>query len=80
MNLDLLDGDAEITDGIRVIVTPGHSPGSQAVLVDTESGLFVIAGDTIAHYVNMEVPKGDFLLARAALRRPAGSTTRAWTG
>jgi N-acyl homoserine lactone hydrolase len=59
MNLDLLDGDAEITDGIRVIVTPGHSPGSQAVLVDTEGGLFVLAGDTIAHYVNMEVPKGD---------------------
>ncbi len=59
MELDLLDGDAEITDGIRVIVTPGHSPGSQAVLVDTESGLFVLAGDTIAHYVNMDVPKGD---------------------
>jgi N-acyl homoserine lactone hydrolase len=59
MNLDPLDGDAEITDGIRVMVTPGHSPGSQAVLIDTESGLFVLAGDTIAHYVNMEVPKGD---------------------
>ncbi|MBN1628126.1 MAG: N-acyl homoserine lactonase family protein [Thermoleophilia bacterium] len=62
MNLDLLDGDAEITDGIRVIVTPGHSPGSQAVLVDTEGGLFVLAGDTIAHYLNMEVPKGDSFL------------------
>jgi N-acyl homoserine lactone hydrolase len=58
MNLDVIDGDAEITDGIRVIVTPGHSPGSQAVLVDTEGGLFVLAGDTIAHYVNMDVPKG----------------------
>jgi N-acyl homoserine lactone hydrolase len=56
--LELLDGDTEITDGIRVIVTPGHSPGSQAVLVDTESGLFILAGDTIAHYVNMEVPEG----------------------
>ena len=60
--LDLLDGDAEITDGIRVIVTPGHSPGSQAVLVDTEGGLFVLAGDTIVHYVNMEVPKGESFL------------------
>jgi N-acyl homoserine lactone hydrolase len=46
--LELLDGDTEITDGIRVIVTP----------VDTESGLFILAGDTIAHYINMEVPKG----------------------
>ena len=60
--LELLDGDTEITDGIRVIVTPGHSPGSQAVLVDTENGLFVLAGDTIAHYVNMEVPKGESFL------------------
>ena len=56
---DFLDGDADIADGVRVIVTPGHSPGSQAVLVDTEGGLFILAGDTIAHYVNMEVPKGD---------------------
>ncbi|NLE09920.1 MAG: N-acyl homoserine lactonase family protein [Actinobacteria bacterium] len=58
MELDLLDGDAEIVDGIRVITTPGHSPGCQAVLVDTEKGLFVLAGDTIAHYVNMDVPEG----------------------
>jgi N-acyl homoserine lactone hydrolase len=58
MNLDVIDGDTEIADGIRVIVTPGHSPGSQAVLVDTEGGLFVLAGDTIAHYVNMDVPAG----------------------
>ncbi len=58
MNLDVVDGDLEITEGIRVIVTPGHSPGSQAVLVDTDGGLFVLAGDTIAHYVNMDVPAG----------------------
>jgi glyoxylase-like metal-dependent hydrolase (beta-lactamase superfamily II) len=58
MDLDVVDGDREITDGIRVIVTPGHSPGSQAVLIDTESGLHVIAGDTIAHYINMDVPEG----------------------
>ena len=36
MELDLIDGDAEIVDGMRVTPTPGHSPGSQAVLVDTE--------------------------------------------
>lgn len=58
MNLELLDGDTEVADGIRVILTPGHSPGSQAVLVDTVDGLYVLAGDTIAHYVNMDVPKG----------------------
>ena len=38
-------------------MTPGHSPGSQAVLVDTEKGLHVIAGDTVTHHLNMDVPK-----------------------
>jgi glyoxylase-like metal-dependent hydrolase (beta-lactamase superfamily II) len=56
---ELLEGDAEIVPGVRVVLTPGHSPGSQAVLVDTEEGLYVIAGDTITHHVNMDVPVGD---------------------
>lgn len=62
MNLEFLHGDAEITQGVRVILTPGHSPGSQAVLIDTAGGLYAIAGDTITHYINMDVPKGDSYL------------------
>jgi len=58
MDLELLEGDAEITEGVRTVVTSGHSPGSQAVLVDTSGGLYVIAGDTITHYLNMDVPEG----------------------
>lgn len=58
MGLELLDGDTEITEGVRTIMTPGHSPGSQAVLVDTSEGLYVIAGDTITHYLSVDVPKG----------------------
>jgi N-acyl homoserine lactone hydrolase len=56
---DLLDGDADIAPGIRVILTPGHTMGSQAVLVETASGLYVIAGDTVPHFENMEVPAGE---------------------
>lgn len=40
-----LDGKAEIVSGVRVIPTPGHSPGHQSVLVDTDDGLVVLAGD-----------------------------------
>jgi N-acyl homoserine lactone hydrolase len=58
MDLELLDGDTEIAEGVRTIVTPGHSPGSQAVLVDTGKGLYVIAGDTITHFLSMDVPEG----------------------
>jgi len=56
---EYLDGDTEIVPGVKVIFTPGHSPGGQAVLVDTAKGLYTIAGDTITHFINMDVPPGD---------------------
>ena len=40
-----LNGAAEIVPGVRVLPTPGHTPGHQSVLVDTEDGLVVVAGD-----------------------------------
>jgi N-acyl homoserine lactone hydrolase len=39
------DGEAEILPGVRVLPTPGHSPGHQSVLVETDDGLVVVAGD-----------------------------------
>jgi N-acyl homoserine lactone hydrolase len=55
---ELLEGDTEITAGIKVITTPGHSPGSQSVLVETEKGLYILAGDCIPQFENMAVPDG----------------------
>ena len=40
-----LDGDTELFDGISVLSTPGHSPGHQCVLVETDEGLVVLGGD-----------------------------------
>lgn len=40
----LLDGDSNITDNLRVIFTPGHTPGGQSVCVSTENGTCVITG------------------------------------
>ena len=39
-----LEGDAEILPGIRVVFTPGHSPGCQAVIVETGQGPAAITG------------------------------------
>ena len=39
------DGEAEILPGVRVVPTPGHTPGHQSVLVSTREGLVVVAGD-----------------------------------
>jgi N-acyl homoserine lactone hydrolase len=40
-----VDGDTEVLPGISVLLTPSHTPGHQAVVVDTEDGLLVLAGD-----------------------------------
>jgi N-acyl homoserine lactone hydrolase len=37
-------GDTEIVDGIKVISTPGHSPGTQCVAVETTKGIAIIVG------------------------------------
>ena len=39
-----LEGDVEIVPGIRVVLTPGHTPGGQSVAVRTASGTAVITG------------------------------------
>lgn len=42
---ELLDGDAEIAEGVRVVATPGHTVGHQSVFVDTSDGSAVMIGD-----------------------------------
>jgi N-acyl homoserine lactone hydrolase len=42
---ELLDGDAEIAEGVRVVATPGHTIGHQSVLVDTGDGGALMIGD-----------------------------------
>jgi len=41
---EVLDGDRTLFPGIDVALVPGHSPGSQAVIVETESGRAAISG------------------------------------
>ena len=41
---ELLEGEAEIVPGVRVVPTPGHVPGHQSFVVDTQEGRIVIAG------------------------------------
>ncbi len=36
-----------IIDGVRVIRTPGHSPGSLCVIIDHEAGRTAVTGDTV---------------------------------
>jgi glyoxylase-like metal-dependent hydrolase (beta-lactamase superfamily II) len=43
--LDLVDGDASLTPGISLLLTPGHTPGHQCVLLASQGEKAVITGD-----------------------------------
>lgn len=44
LKLEVVKGDTMIQEGLRVLLTPGHTPGTQSVAVDTEKGTAVICG------------------------------------
>jgi N-acyl homoserine lactone hydrolase len=39
-----VEGDTNIVDGIDVMFTPGHTPGGQSVVVNTDQGKAIITG------------------------------------
>jgi glyoxylase-like metal-dependent hydrolase (beta-lactamase superfamily II) len=49
-----IEGDYRIAPGVEVWKVAGHSPGLQAVAVETASGKAVIASDNVYDYVNWE--------------------------
>jgi glyoxylase-like metal-dependent hydrolase (beta-lactamase superfamily II) len=59
---EFLDKDCEILEGINVLFTPGHSPGSQSVLVNTKDGIYAIPGDLVTIMeqweANPKIPNG----------------------
>lgn len=44
LDFEVVDGDKEIVDGVRVLLTPGHTAGGQSVAVKTDAGIAVITG------------------------------------
>jgi len=47
-DLELLDGDGELDEGVRWMATPGHTPGCQSLILATaDKGTVVLAGDAI---------------------------------
>jgi glyoxylase-like metal-dependent hydrolase (beta-lactamase superfamily II) len=42
--LNLIRGDYDLFPGLRILHTPGHTPGTQSVSVQTDEGLAVIPG------------------------------------
>jgi len=63
------EGKAEIVSGVRVLPTPGHTPGHQSVLVDTDDGLVVLAGDVGYNWKQFDASESGRLLNSLEPRR-----------
>jgi glyoxylase-like metal-dependent hydrolase (beta-lactamase superfamily II) len=44
---ELLDGETEVAPGIRLIPTPGHTPGHQSLVIDDPAGPILLAGQAV---------------------------------
>jgi N-acyl homoserine lactone hydrolase len=52
-----VDGEHELLAGIRLVPTPGHTPGSQVVVVETGGRPVVIGGDTAVFFAELDEPR-----------------------
>ncbi len=54
--LRLISGDAQLGAGLRVIATPGHTPGHQSVLLEGADETVLVTGDLLVHPVQLVDP------------------------
>ncbi len=45
--LEIHSGEADLAPGIKIIPTPGHTPGHQSLLVETSAGRVLLAGQAM---------------------------------
>jgi glyoxylase-like metal-dependent hydrolase (beta-lactamase superfamily II) len=52
----LVDGELEVASGVRLVPTPGHTPGHSSVFIDSEGGELVVLGDVVVHELQLADP------------------------
>ena len=62
-----VDGELELLPGVRLVPGPGHTRGSEIVVVETGGRPVVIAGDTAVWYGELDEPKTEGQLLIRAL-------------
>ncbi|MCX5872693.1 MAG: N-acyl homoserine lactonase family protein [Deltaproteobacteria bacterium] len=70
-------GDTELFDGIRLTQTPGHTAGSQCLLVDTVDGFYTLAGDTV-HVLPIAFPEMDHMILMDGSVLPITAAPKNW--
>jgi len=54
--IEAVDGEVEVVPGVRVMPTPGHTPGHQSVLIDGGGEKAVFLGDVVPTAVHVPLP------------------------
>ncbi|WP_433494255.1 MBL fold metallo-hydrolase [Micromonospora sp. CA-248089] len=54
--LRVVDGDTPLTPGVRLLHTPGHTPGHQSVLVEADDERLLVTGDLLVHAIQLVDP------------------------
>jgi glyoxylase-like metal-dependent hydrolase (beta-lactamase superfamily II) len=54
--LSAVDGEAALAAGLRVVPTPGHTPGHQSVLLTAADDTVLFTGDLLVHTVQLIYP------------------------
>jgi N-acyl homoserine lactone hydrolase len=73
---ELLDGEAGILPGVRIVPTPGHTSGHQSVLVETDQGTIVLAGQ--AFNATSDFARAQFAWQLEATGSPEAVTYPDW--
>jgi glyoxylase-like metal-dependent hydrolase (beta-lactamase superfamily II) len=47
LRYEVIDGELEVAAGLRLVPTPGHSPGHQSLIAEASDGAVVLAGQAL---------------------------------
>jgi glyoxylase-like metal-dependent hydrolase (beta-lactamase superfamily II) len=51
-----VDGETQVCEGVRLVPTPGHTPGHSSVLIESNGASALITGDFIHHPIQFHDP------------------------
>ncbi|MEM7416565.1 MAG: MBL fold metallo-hydrolase [Gemmatimonadota bacterium] len=54
--MDLVDGDVEVTEGVRVVRTPGHTPHHQSVMIESDGDVACYLADVCPTSAHLPLP------------------------
>lgn len=56
-HLTMADDDHEVAPGLRMVSTPGHTPGHMSLMLESDGHSLLVLGDAVTHpYISFEQP------------------------